>query len=58
MNKYVCFYKCKQMIVEADTSYHAQQEATRIFKAKHSYDVTVFIVAHEDGTEVVHTAID
>ena len=41
MNTYKAFYKGKQMDVEAQTSYAAQQKAAGLFKAKKSYDVTV-----------------
>lgn len=53
-NKYKAFYKGKTTIVEADTSYQAQLEAAKFFKAKKSYDVTVMLL-EKDGKEYVHS---
>jgi hypothetical protein len=58
MNQYACFYKSKQINVEANTTYEAQQKAASQFKAKKSYEVTVMLVAKADGAAVVHTAVD
>lgn len=55
MNTYKAFYKGKQMDVEAQTSYAAQQKAAGLFKAKKSYDVTVVLVA-KNGEQVTHVA--
>jgi len=43
MNKYVCFWKSKQITVEASTSYEAQQKAQKQFGAKKGYEVTVML---------------
>lgn len=53
MNKYVAFYKGKQIEVEAETSYKAQQKAAEQFRARKSYDVTV-VLAEKDGREITH----
>ena len=55
-NTYHAFYKGKQIELQAETSYQAQQLAAQQFKAKKSYDVTVVIVGRADGSEVVHVA--
>lgn len=54
-NGYMAFYRGKSIEVYADSSYHAQEEAARIFKAKKSYEVTVML-CEKDGAEVVHIA--
>lgn len=41
MAKYEAFYKGKRITVEAGSSYGAQKKAAEIFKAKHSFEVTV-----------------
>ena len=56
-NGYMCFYKSKKIEVFSDTSYHAQLEAAKIFKAKKSYEVTVML-AEKDGKPVTHVAVD
>lgn len=43
MRTYTAFYKNRQITVKADTSYAAQLEAAKQFKAKKSYDVTVIL---------------
>lgn len=63
MNGYKCFYRGKNIEVYAETSYKAQQEAAKVFKAKKSYEVTVVLCEKDtDGTspgeQVVHTPID
>lgn len=57
MNKYACFYKGKQIDVEASTSYEAQKKVAVIFKAKKSYEVTV-VLAEKDGEAVIHIATE
>lgn len=54
MNKYICFYKTKKIMVEAATSYEAQQKAAAELKVKKSYEVTVFLHERSDGSEVTH----
>jgi len=53
MNGYICFYKNKQLEVKANTSYEAQKEAAKQFKAKKSYEVIVAL-AEKDGQQVTH----
>ena len=53
MNGYICFYKDKKIEVIAISSYAAQQEAAKVFKAKKSYQVTV-VLAEKDGKQVTH----
>ena len=55
MNQYIAIYKGKQVSVEANTSYEAQKIASKEFKAKHSYDVSVHLVSIENK-QVIHTA--
>jgi hypothetical protein len=50
MRTYIAFYKGKQITVQADTSYNAQQQAAKLFKAKKSYDVTVMLADVEVDT--------
>jgi hypothetical protein len=55
LNGYIAYYKGKQIEVYANTSYEAQTKASAIFKAKKSYDVSVYL-AQKDGVQVTHTA--
>jgi hypothetical protein len=57
MNGYKCFYRGKTCEVYADTSYQAQQLAAQQFKAKKSYEVSVFL-CEKQGEQVTHTATD
>jgi hypothetical protein len=57
MNTYVCYYKGKTMEVQSDTTYHAQLEGARLFKAKKSYMVDVML-AKKNGEPVVHIAVN
>lgn len=50
MFTYICFYKNKEITVEAPTSYEAQKTAAVIFKAKKAYEITVMLAAP------IHTA--
>ena len=50
MNGYKAFYRGKSIEVFADTSYKAQLEAARQFKAKRSFEVTV--VLYEKQSEI------
>ena len=43
MRTYMAFYRGKSTVVHAVTSYAAQQEAAKFFKAKQSYEVTVVL---------------
>ena len=50
MRKYVAFYNCRQIVVEADSSYAAQLIAAKEFKAKKNYQVTVLLLDQEVDT--------
>jgi hypothetical protein len=54
MNTYHAFYNGKEIELQADSIYQAQQKAAITFKAKKSYQVTVVLVALEDNKEIVH----
>lgn len=54
LNGYKAFYKNKSIDVYAETSYAAQTKAAQIFKAKKSYEVTVFLCEDKNGNEVTH----
>ena len=56
MNSYIAFYKNKKMEVKADTSYGAQLLASKAFKAKKSYDVSVVLVGLNGSQVAVSTA--
>ena len=43
MNGYKAFYRGKSIEVYADTSYQAQQKAATQFKAKKSWEVSVYL---------------
>ena len=43
MRTYKAFYKQKTTIVQAESSYEAQQKAAAEFRAKKQYDVTVVL---------------
>lgn len=58
LNIYTCFYRGKQISVEAHTTYEAQKYGATLLKAKKRYDVTVMLVAKADGVPVIHTAVD
>lgn len=47
MRTYVALYKSKQITLQAETSYEAQQAAAKIFKAKKSWEVLVFLADTE-----------
>jgi hypothetical protein len=55
MNGYKALYKGKWIEIYADSSYKAQLEAAKQFKAKKSYDVSVFLCESQDGTQVIHS---
>jgi hypothetical protein len=43
MRTYKAFYKGKTTIVEANSSFEAQEKAAKVFKAKRSYDVAIVL---------------
>jgi hypothetical protein len=55
MNKYICFWRGKQVEVAARTSLDAQNEAALRMKVKRPYEITTMLVELEDGTEVTHS---
>ena len=53
-NRYIAFYKGKQVEVRADTSLEAQRLAAHYWRVKKTYDVTV-VLAEKQGKQVVHS---
>jgi hypothetical protein len=53
MFTYIAFYKGKEITVNALRSYDAQLIASKIFKAKKSYEVTVMLASKNDEP-VIH----
>jgi hypothetical protein len=51
MYGYIAIYKGKRLEVYAESSYKAQLEAAKQFKAKKSYDVSVYL-CEKDGQAV------
>jgi len=56
MFTYIAFYKDKQITVNALRSYDAQLIASKIFKAKKSYEVTVMLASKNDEPVIHHPA--
>lgn len=56
MFTYKCFYKGKQLDVNALRSFDAQQAAAKLFKAKRSYEVKVVLAAKDDVPVLVSPA--
>lgn len=54
MNGYIALYKGKQIEVYANTSYEAQKIASTQFKAKKSYEVSVYL-CEKNGEQVITT---
>ena len=52
---YIALYKGKKAEVYAKSSFAAQTAAAKFFKAKKSYDVSVYLCERSDGSEVVQT---
>jgi hypothetical protein len=57
MFTYIAFYKGKEITVKALHSFDAQEIASKIFKAKKSYEVTVMLVAKGDEPVIHNPAI-
>lgn len=53
MNGYKCFYKGRTCEVYADTSYAAQKQAAKIFKARKTHEVAV-VLCEKNGEQVTH----
>lgn len=56
MNGYIAYYKGQKKEVFAETSYAAQAEAAKLFKAKKTYDVTVLLVEKDSVPVLTDTA--
>lgn len=54
MNTYIAFYKSKRIEVNAETSFQAQTEAAKQFKAKKQHEVMVALVT-KNGVPYVHS---
>lgn len=54
MNGYIALYKGKQIEVYANTSYEAQQKASAQFKAKKSYEVSVYLCELQGKQVITH----
>ena len=57
MNGYKAFYKGKTIEVFAETSYAAQKEAAKQFKARKEYEVSVML-CEKGGEQVTHLATE
>ena len=57
MNGYKAFYKGKTIDVFAETSYAAQKEAAKQFKARKEYEVSVML-CEKGGEQVTHLATE
>ncbi len=55
MNGYIACYRGKQIEVRAATSYEAQTKAAAQFRARKSYEVTVYLCEREDGSAVTQS---
>jgi hypothetical protein len=55
LHTYICFYRGKQVELQAESSYAAQKAGAQHFKAKKAYEVTAMLAGRADGTEVVHS---
>jgi len=55
-NGYLALYKNKQIEVYAESSYKAQLEAAKQFKAKNSYEVSVYL-CEKDCKQIYQTAV-
>ena len=56
MNGYKAFYRGKTIEVYADTSYQAQQKAAAQFKAKKSWEVSVYL-CEKNGEQYVQSTV-
>ena len=56
MNGYKAFYKGNNIEVMAESSYKAQLEAARVFKAKKSYQVSV-VICEKNGQQVMTSTL-
>lgn len=58
MYGYVCFYRGKRIEVYALNSFDAQEAAAKIFKAKKSYQVSVYLAERPNGDPVIHSTAE
>ena len=54
MFSYICFYKGRQVVVQALRSFDAQNIAAKKLKARRPWEVSVVLAARSDGSEVIH----
>lgn len=54
VNTYVAFYRGRELVVQGLTSYDAQWEAAKKFKARKAYEVTVILAEKPNGDPVIH----
>ena len=54
MFSYICFYKGRQVMVQALRSFDAQNIAAKKLKARRPWEVSVVLAARSDGSEVTH----
>jgi hypothetical protein len=54
MYTYICRYKGKEIKVQADTTYQAQEEAKRQFKCKNGWEI-ITMLSEKDGMVVQHS---
>ena len=55
MNGYIAMYRGKRLEVYAESSYAAQTKAAAMFKARKSYDVSVYLCERADGSAVTQS---
>ena len=53
MRPYIAFYRGRQLQVEAGSSYEAQLIASKLFKARKSYEVTVMLADVEHNPAIL-----
>ena len=53
MRPYIAFYRGRQLQVEAGSSYEAQLIASKLFKARKSYEVTVMLADVEHSPAIL-----
>ena len=54
MNGYIALYKGRKTEVHANTQHEAQCKAAAYFKARKSYEVSVYL-CEKDGQQVTHS---
>ena len=52
-NKYICFWRGKETVVTADSSYEAQQKAQKHFGAKKGYEISV-VLSEVNNRQITH----